>query len=73
MASGFSMRKSGPTIYIMPGYKNYSAILKNLGSHELGKSCLHLKNLDGIDLAVISKLITKRIKGLIYINTIYRN
>jgi len=64
MASGFSMRKSGPTIYTMPGYQNYSAILKNVGPHKIGKSCLYLKNLDGIDLGKISKLITKGIQDL---------
>lgn len=64
MASGFSMRKSGPTIYTMPGYKNYSAILKNVGPHKIGKSCLYLKSLDGIDLDKISKLIIQGIKDL---------
>ena len=64
MASGFSIRKSGPTIYIMPGYQDYSAILKDIGPHKLGKSCLYLKNLDGVDLKIISKLITRGIKDL---------
>ena len=64
MATGFSIRKSGPTIYIMPGYQDYSAILKNIGPHKLGKSCLYLKNLDGVDLKIVSKLITRGIKDL---------
>ncbi|MCA9365881.1 DUF1801 domain-containing protein, partial [Candidatus Kaiserbacteria bacterium] len=55
-ATGFAMRKSGPTIYIMPGYVNYSNLLKDLGPHKLGKSCLYLKNLEGIDLTVLKKL-----------------
>lgn len=64
LSCGFSMRKSGPTLYILPGYSDYSEILKNLGPHKLGKSCLYLKNLDGIDLEVLKKLIITGRKDL---------
>lgn len=57
MASGFAMRKSGPVLYIMPGYENYAGMLSQLGPHKLGKSCLYLKNLDGIDLDIMTSLI----------------
>ncbi|NRA47273.1 MAG: DUF1801 domain-containing protein [Oligoflexales bacterium] len=40
MACGFSPRKSGPTLYIMPGYQDYEKLLIKLGPHKLGKSCL---------------------------------
>lgn len=64
MATGFSLRKSGPTIYIMPGYQDYSALLKDLGPHKLGKSCLYLKSLEGIDLSVLKKLIMAGLRDL---------
>ncbi len=64
MATGFSPRKSGPTLYIMPGYQNYKPILKELGPHKLGKSCLYLKKLEDIDLKVLSKLIKTGLKDL---------
>lgn len=64
MASGFAMRKSGPTLYIMPGYKNYAHLLAKIGPHKLGKSCLYLKNLDGIDLEIIAELIAAGIDDL---------
>lgn len=64
MASGFAMRKSGPTLYIMPGYQNYQDMLDKLGPHKLGKSCLYLKNLDGIDLKVVARLIKTGIRDL---------
>ncbi len=64
MATGFSPRKSGPTLYIMPGYQNYKPILKELGPHKLGKSCLYLKGIDDIDLKVLSKLIKTGLKDL---------
>ncbi len=63
-ATGFSPRKSGPTIYIMPGYQNYGYLLKDLGPHKLGKGCLYLKNLEGIDLEILKKLITAGLKDL---------
>lgn len=64
MACGFSSRKSGPTLYIMPGYKNYQALLDKIGPHKLGKSCLYLKNLEGVNLKVIARLIKAGIKDL---------
>lgn len=64
MACGFSPRKNGPTLYIMPGYTDYSALLEKLGKHKLGKSCLYLKSLEGIDLEVLAELITTGLNDL---------
>ncbi|MEM9256587.1 MAG: DUF1801 domain-containing protein [Pseudomonadota bacterium] len=64
LACGFSPRKSGPTLYIMPGYSDYQALLENLGPHRLGKSCLYLKSLEGIDLKIVAKLIKLGLKDL---------
>lgn len=63
-ATGFAIRKTGPTIYIMPGYQDYSAILKDLGPHKLGKSCLYLKNLNDIHLPTLKKLIKQGVRDL---------
>jgi len=64
LATGFAMRKSGPTLYIMPGYVDYKDIIKDLGPHKLGKSCLYLKSLDGVNLNLIKKLIKAGLKDL---------
>lgn len=64
LATGFSMRKSGPTLYIMPGYQNYEHILKDLGPHKLGKSCLYLKRLSDIDKKVLTNIIITGLKDL---------
>ncbi len=64
LATGFSIRKSGPTLYIMPGYTDFSEIMKDLGPHKLGKSCLYLKSLENIDLKVVEKLIKAGIRDL---------
>jgi len=63
-ATGFAMRRSGPTVYIMPGYQDYSSILKKLGPHTLGKSCLYLKNLKECDSDILKKLIKTGLKDL---------
>lgn len=64
LATGFSIRKSGPTLYIMPGYQDYSTLMEKLGPHKIGKSCLYLKNLAGVDVKIIEKLIKAGIKDL---------
>ena len=63
-ATGFAARKSGPVLYIMPGYTKAETLLSQLGPHKLGKSCLYLKNLNDIDLEVMSKLINLGIEEL---------
>lgn len=64
MATGFSMRKSGPVFYIMPGYKKAEPYLKRLGKHSLGKSCLYVKRLSDIDLEVIKELVLAGLEDL---------
>lgn len=57
LATGFSPRKSNLSIYIMPGYADYSAILDRLGRHKTGKSCLYVNRLSDVDLDVLAELI----------------
>jgi len=64
LATGFSPRKSNLSIYIMPGYGDFSDILNDLGKHKLGKSCLYVNKLADIDLDVLQKLIAAGIKRL---------
>src|SRR5215471_11422985 len=42
---GFSPRKQDLTVYIMPGIERYPALMKKLGKHKTGKSCLYIKTL----------------------------
>lgn len=57
LATGFSPRKDAISVYIMPGYADFGDILKDLGPHKMGKSCLHIKELARIDPTVLSRLI----------------
>ena len=64
LATGFSPRKSNLSIYIMPGYGDCPDILKNLGKHKWGKSCLYVNKLADIDLDVLAQLITTGVERL---------
>ena len=55
--AGFAPRKQNLTLYIMSGFKKYNALLKRLGKHKIGKSCLYIKRLDDVDVDVLTRLI----------------
>ncbi len=64
LATGFSPRKAALSIYIMPGYTDFRDILRRLGKHKLGKSCLYVNKLADIDLDVLGELICAGLKDL---------
>ncbi len=55
--TGFSPRKAALTVYIMPGFDRYEALMTKLGPYKTGKSCLYLRNLNVIDRDVLEKII----------------
>ena len=57
LATGFSPRKAALSIYIMPGYADFTEILGRLGKHKIGKSCLYVNKLADIDTDVLAELI----------------
>ena len=63
-ATGLSPRKSALTIYIMPGYAEYGTLLKRLGPHKKGASCLYIKHLKDIDIKVLEVLIERGFRDL---------
>ncbi|MGV6812256.1 MAG: DUF1801 domain-containing protein [Brevirhabdus sp.] len=64
LATGFSPRKANLVVYIMPGYADFSDILSRLGKHRLGKSCLYLNTLAGIDTDALKDLIRAGLNDL---------
>lgn len=64
LATGFAPRKAKISIYIMPGYQDYSDILSRLGKHGHGKSCLYINKLADVDLTVLQELITVGLRDL---------
>ncbi|MEY8842437.1 DUF1801 domain-containing protein [Cribrihabitans sp. XS_ASV171] len=57
LATGFAPRKARHSIYIMPGYADFSVLLARLGKHRTGKACLYVNKLEDIDLDVLAELI----------------
>lgn len=64
LATGFSPRKASLSIYILPGYQDYSALLARLGKHKSGKSCLYVNKLSDIDLGVLEDVIRQGLADL---------
>lgn len=62
MITGFSPRKGDLTLYLMGGFDEVPDLMDRLGKHKTGKSCLYIKKLDDVDLAVLKKLVTKSVK-----------
>ena len=54
---GFSPRKASISVYIMPGFDPFDSLMKKLGKHSTGKSCLYIKKLDDVDRQVLQELI----------------
>lgn len=54
---GFSPRKSALVLYLMEGFEPSTALLDRLGKHTTGASCLYIKALSDIDLAVLEELV----------------
>jgi hypothetical protein len=60
--AGFSPRKQALTLYIMPGFKRYPELMKKLGKHKTGSSCLYLKKLEDVDLDVLQTLVKESVR-----------
>jgi hypothetical protein len=61
MQVGFSPRKQNLTLYIMAGFSRYEELLKTLGKHSTGKSCLYIKRLDDIDMPTLRTLVQESV------------
>ena len=59
---GFSPRKQNITLYIVPGFERYQGLMKKLGKHSTGKSCLYIKRLGDVDVEVLKQLITESLQ-----------
>jgi len=59
MRIGFANRAKSISIYIMPGYQDFSDELARLGKHKMGKSCLYIKRLSDVDRDVLIEILEK--------------
>lgn len=56
LMAGFSPRKQNIALY-NTGFKRYPEIMKRLGKHKNGKSCLYITKLSDVDMGVLSELL----------------
>lgn len=64
LVTGFSPRKGDLTVYIVPGFDIAPDLMKRLGKHKTGKSCLYIKSLADVDRKVLKQLIDKSVKKM---------
>lgn len=60
--TGFAPRKQDLTLYIMSGFGRHPSLMAKLGKHKTGKSCLYIKRLEDVDLAVLKELVAASVK-----------
>lgn len=53
----FSPRKNDLTLYLMAGFERHADLMAKLGRHRTGKSCLYLRQLADVDIAVLKELV----------------
>jgi hypothetical protein len=62
--TGFSPRKQALSIYTNCYLEDNDLLTKSLGKFKNGKSCIYVKKLDDIDLAVLEKILRSSMKQL---------
>ncbi|MBT6211576.1 MAG: DUF1801 domain-containing protein [Woeseia sp.] len=60
--TGFSPRAKNISIYIMPGFSEFASLMKKLGKHKTGKSCLYIKKLEDVDNKILARLIKESVQ-----------
>ena len=64
LITGFSPRKKDLTLYLMMGFEKHAELMRQLGKHSTGKSCLYIKRLSDINVPTLKKLIKASVKQL---------
>lgn len=60
--AGFSPRKANLVLYIMSGFRRHAELMKRLGKHRTGSSCLYINKLDDVDLDVLRELVGRSVE-----------
>jgi hypothetical protein len=59
---GFSPRGREMTLYVLADFPSRDVLLASLGKHHTGKSCLYVRRLADVDLAVLERLVTASVE-----------
>ena len=57
--AGFSPRKQSLTLYVIQRFDDLSDLLAKLGKHTTSASCLYIKRLSDVDMAVLEQIVTR--------------
>ncbi len=60
----FAPRKNELVLYMMAGFERHAELLAKLGRHKTGKSCLYLRHLADVDIAVLKELIGRSVAAM---------
>ena len=60
----FSPRKANLVLYVLDGFDGQDELLARLGRHSTGKSCLYVKRLSEVDLAVLNELVKRSVESV---------
>jgi hypothetical protein len=60
--AGFSPRKSAMVLYVSLGEKR-EELLKKFGKHKPSKGCVYFKNLEGVNVTILKKMVALSIKN----------
>lgn len=56
-AASFAARKTALTVYLVDGVAAHEQALGRLGPHSTGVSCVYVKDVDDVDLAVLEEIV----------------
>ena len=62
--TGVSPRKQSLTLYIMTGFDGSEALMKKLGKHKTGRSCLYINQLEDVHLPTLKALVRKSVNAM---------
>ena len=62
--AAFSTRKQDLTLYLLPGFAESGELMKQLGKHRTGVSCLYIKRLSDVHVPTLKKLIRDSVKRM---------
>lgn len=66
--TGLSPRKQSLTLYLSYGFEQQADLLERLGKPKVGKACLYLKRVAGVDQAALRELISRSVAELRRLN-----
>lgn len=60
----FASRSTGLVLYVMTGFDGAKPLLKRLGPHRTGQSCLYVKRLADLDLGALEALLVASLQEM---------